>query len=99
MTCFMPRCFGLMCRMMIVDSPAECLNRYLAFWISRRSGQQMQSGLAEAGGKRSDFEILWKSGDITWAPYREAAHLVAMQSYCEVMGVRRASDLPVKHLP
>jgi hypothetical protein len=48
--------------------------------------------------KQSDFEILWKSGDITWAPYREVAHLVAMQNYCEVMGVRKTSDLPAKHI-
>ena len=29
-------------------------------------------------GIRSEFEIQWKAGDQTWAPYREVAHLITM---------------------
>ena len=45
-------------------------------------------------GVRSEFEILWKAGDRTWAPYREVAHLIAMDRYCELMGVGDPHDLP-----
>ena len=48
-------------------------------------------------GAKSDFEILWKAGDRTWAPYREVAHLIAMDRYCELMGVGDASDLPAAY--
>ena len=45
-------------------------------------------------GTRSEFEVLWKAGDKTWAPYREVAHLIAMDRYCELMGVEDPHDLP-----
>lgn len=48
-------------------------------------------------GAKSDFEILWKAGDRTWAPYREVAHLIEMDRYCELMGVGDASDLPAAY--
>ena len=44
-------------------------------------------------GTNSEFEILWKAGDRTWAPYREVAHLIAMDRYCELMGVSDPHDL------
>lgn len=47
-------------------------------------------------GINSVFQILWKAGDRTWAPYREVAHLMAMERYCELMGVGDPHDLPVK---
>jgi hypothetical protein len=48
-------------------------------------------------GQRSEFLIQWKAGDRTWATYREAAHLNALDRYCEVMGVDNASELPAKY--
>ena len=47
-------------------------------------------------GINSDFLIQWKAGDRTWAPYREVAHLMAMERYCELMGVEDPRDLPAK---
>lgn len=44
-------------------------------------------------GVRSKFELRWKAGDHTWAPYREVAHLIAMDCYCELMGVKDPQDL------
>ena len=41
----------------------------------------------------SEFQIQWKAGDRTWASYREVAHLNALDRYCELMGVRDASEL------
>ena len=48
-------------------------------------------------GTRSDFEVQWKAGDRTWAPYREVAHLIAMDRYCELMGVGDPEDLPAAY--
>jgi len=48
-------------------------------------------------GVRSEFEIQWKAGDRTWAPYREVAHLIAMDRYCELMGVEDPHDLPAAY--
>ena len=47
-------------------------------------------------GINSEFQITWKAGDQTWAPYREVAHLMAMDRYCELMGVEGPGDLPAK---
>lgn len=47
-------------------------------------------------GINSEFLIQWKAGDRTWAPYREVAHLMAMERYCELMGVEDPRDLPAK---
>ena len=44
-------------------------------------------------GKRSEFQILWKAGDKSWASYQEVAHLNALKQYCELMGVEDASEL------
>ena len=41
-------------------------------------------------GMGSEFQILWKAGDMTWASYREVAHLNALDRYCKLMGIRNA---------
>ena len=48
-------------------------------------------------GIKSDFEVLWKAGDRTWAPYREVAHLIALDRYCELMGVEGPNSLPAAY--
>ena len=47
-------------------------------------------------GLGSEFQIQWKAGDRTWSSYREVAHLNALDRYCELMGVKDASELPSK---
>jgi hypothetical protein len=49
-------------------------------------------------GIGSEFQILWKAGDRTWASYREVAHLNALDRYCELMGVKNASELPSNYV-
>ena len=49
-------------------------------------------------GMGSKFQIQWKAGDRTWASYREVAHLNALDRYCELMGVRDASELPSNYV-
>ena len=49
-------------------------------------------------GMGSEFQILWKAGDKMWASYREVAHLNALDRYCELMGVRDASELPTNRV-
>ena len=44
-------------------------------------------------GRRSEFQILWKAGDKSWASYQEVAHLNALKQYCELMGVEDATEL------
>ena len=47
-------------------------------------------------GISSEFKIQWKAGDCTWAPYCKVAHLMAMEQYCELMGVKDPHDLLAK---
>ena len=49
-------------------------------------------------GMGSEFQILWKAGDRTWAPYREVAHLNALDRYCELMGVKDVSELTANYV-
>ena len=44
-------------------------------------------------GEDSIFEILWKSGDVTWLPYYQIKHLQALETYLELMGVEHTSQL------
>ena len=40
------------------------------------------------------FEILWKSGDVTWLPYYQITHLQALTDYLELLRVAKISKLP-----
>jgi hypothetical protein len=44
-------------------------------------------------GKDSTFEVLWKSGDISWLPYNQISHLIELEQYLEAMGAKTISDL------
>jgi hypothetical protein len=44
-------------------------------------------------GKDSIFEIIWKSGDITWMPYYQIGHLQALETYLELLGADNISKL------
>ena len=48
-------------------------------------------------GVSSKFEIQWKAGDRTWVPYHKVAHLIALDRYCELMGVRGPQHLPASY--
>ena len=67
--------------------------------FSEKSDEWIVDAIVSHHGKgtRSEFEIQWKAGDRTWAPYREVAHLIAMDRYCELMGVENPSDLPAAY--
>ncbi|EUC59383.1 hypothetical protein RSOL_312200, partial [Rhizoctonia solani AG-3 Rhs1AP] len=45
-------------------------------------------------GRKAIFELLWKTGDRTWEPYRTVRHLEALDAYCEAQGVKNAGKLP-----
>lgn len=47
-------------------------------------------------GSRTDaiFEILWKSGDVTWLPYYQITHLQALTDYLGLLGVSKIAKLP-----
>ncbi|CAA7263787.1 unnamed protein product [Cyclocybe aegerita] len=44
-------------------------------------------------GKNSAFEILWKSGDISWLPYHQVSHLNELNQYLEAMGAKTIAEL------
>jgi hypothetical protein len=46
-------------------------------------------------GRDAVFELLWKSGDITWIQYHEIRHLEALSVYCEAMGITKITQLPI----
>jgi hypothetical protein len=46
----------------------------------------------------SEFQILWRAGDRSWATYREVAHLNALDRYCELMGVKTVAELPSNYI-
>ena len=51
--------------------------------------------LSHSGSKaESIFEILWKSGDITWLPYYQITHLQALTDYLDLFGANKISKLP-----
>jgi hypothetical protein len=45
-------------------------------------------------GENSIFEMLWKSGDVTWMPLYQIKHLQAFEAYLELLGIDDASKLP-----
>ena len=49
-------------------------------------------------GMGSDFQIVWKAGDRTWATYQEVTHLNALDWYCELMGVENVVNLPQNYV-
>ncbi|KAF9641902.1 hypothetical protein BDM02DRAFT_3074218, partial [Thelephora ganbajun] len=57
---------------------------WIVDWIVTHHGKGLGS---------DSFQILWKAGDKSWAPYREVAHLNALDQYCELMGVKDVSQL------
>ena len=49
-------------------------------------------------GLDSEFQVLWKVGDKTWAQHHEVAHLNVLGQYCELMGVKDAAGLPSNYV-
>lgn len=47
-------------------------------------------------GKTALFNVVWKTGDHTWMPYHEVAHLTTLAGYLEAVGVDSISKLPNK---
>jgi hypothetical protein len=45
-------------------------------------------------GKSAQFELKWKTGDVTWEPFYVIKHLQALDEYCEAMGIEKPSHLP-----
>ena len=45
-------------------------------------------------GTDATFEILWKSGDVTWLPYYQVTHLQALTDYLGLLGVTKVARLP-----
>ena len=51
--------------------------------------------VSHAGSKTdSVFEVKWQSGDITWLPYYQIAHLQALTDYLDLLGKTHIGNLP-----
>lgn len=44
-------------------------------------------------GTGAIFEAVWKSGDRSWVPYADVAHVRALKDYFEVLGINNISEL------
>ncbi|QRV77164.1 Pol polyprotein/retrotransposon [Ceratobasidium sp. AG-Ba] len=44
-------------------------------------------------GRKAIFQLKWRSGDVTWEPYRVVRHLEALESYFEAQGVTSVGKL------
>jgi len=50
--------------------------------------------LSHSGSREESlFEVLWKSGDITWLSYETVQDLQGLKNYLELLGVDKISDL------
>lgn len=50
--------------------------------------------LHAGSGEESIFEIVWKTGDVTWMPKYQIQHLQAFKTYLETLGINDTSTLP-----
>ena len=73
--------------------PDRSLSRILADDEERREWE-VEKVLAHAGSKENAiFQIRWKTGEISWLPYHQVAHLVAIADYLEAVGVSNIGAL------
>ena len=69
------------------------LSRMLADDEERREWE-VERVLAHIGSKDNTiFQVRWKTGEISWLPYHQVAHLVAIADYLEAVGVSSISVL------
>ena len=45
-------------------------------------------------GEDAIFEVVWKSGDVTWMPYYQIKHVPALDTYLDLLGINDAMNLP-----
>lgn len=71
-----------------LDSQVEYLGGTEGEWMIERIK-------AHAGqGSGALFEVLWKSGDVTWLPYDQISKSTALEDYLESQGVQGIRSLP-----
>jgi len=63
--------------------------------LGRTARKWMVDKILSHQGSHSDtkFEVLWTSGDKTWLPYGEIAHLHAITDYFEIIGIDSITQL------
>ena len=71
-----------------LDSQVEYLGGTEGEWLIDR----IRTHAGQGSGAL--FEILWKSGDVTWLPYEQIAKSAALEDYLEAQGVRGIKGLP-----
>jgi hypothetical protein len=70
-----------------LDSQVEHLGGTEGEWMIERVRTHAGQGLGAL------FEVLWKSGDITWLPYEQIAKSTALEDYLESQGAQSIRSL------
>ncbi|KAI0045409.1 hypothetical protein FA95DRAFT_1454633, partial [Auriscalpium vulgare] len=73
--------------------PGRQLSQLAAFTESPHEWAVEQILSHTGAGKNAVFEVLWSTGDTSWAPYADVSHLERMVSYLELQGVDRIDKL------
>jgi hypothetical protein len=71
-----------------LDSQIEYLGGTEGEWMIER----VKTHAGQGSGAL--FEVLWKSGDITWLPYEQISKSTALEDYLELLGVQSIWSLP-----
>jgi hypothetical protein len=71
-----------------LDSQIEYLGGTEGEWMIER----VKTHAGQGSGAL--FEVLWKSGDITWLPYEQISKSTALEDYLESLGIQSIRSLP-----
>jgi len=79
--------------------PGRQLEQLSAFNDNPREWAVDRIRTHHGAGRTALFELQWKSGDVSWAPYDDVAHLEALGTYLELLGVTGISQLTTGTAP
>ncbi len=79
--------------------PGRQLDQLTAFNEAPTEWQVRQFVDHTGAGNQAIFKVEWSSGDFSWLPFHEVAHLSALPTYLEAQGIEDVDDLPGKTCP
>ncbi|KIJ22920.1 hypothetical protein M422DRAFT_84881, partial [Sphaerobolus stellatus SS14] len=74
--------------------PGRQIHQVSTSLVSDTKEWEVDRELSHTGtGREAQFELKWKSGDVTWEPWHIIKKLKALQEYCELMGIGNTRQL------
>lgn len=74
--------------------PGRLDNQVFEFDGEREPEWQVNSILSHRGtGKNAEFQVEWKTGDVTWLSYDQVSHLDALGEYLDLLGLANITGL------